>query len=82
MSWRRLDPRDACVVLASDGLWDVGQNDEAAAMISPASLASYRGERGCAGVSDAQLGAERLAYEAYARGSTDNICVLVVDLRR
>jgi len=80
-SWARAAD-DAYLVLASDGLWDVVQNDEAAAMISPASLASYRGERGCAGVSDAQLGAERLAYEAYARGSTDNICVLVVDLRR
>ena len=73
---------DAFLVLASDGLWDVVRNDEVAAMVTT-QLASYRGERGAAGtVSDAQLGAERLAYEAYARGSTDNICVLVVDLRR
>lgn len=62
-----VDPDDSFVIIASDGLWDVVDNDEAAKI--------------CADIKDAQDAADVLASEAYHRGSSDNICVLVIDLR-
>ena len=58
---------DAYLVLASDGLWDVIDNREVGQI--------------CRDLKDAQDAANVLASEAYHRGSMDNICVLVVDLR-
>ena len=58
---------DTYMVMASDGLWDVMENDEVG--------------RICAKIQNSQKAAEYLTKEAFKRGSADNICVLVVDLR-
>ena len=60
-------PDDTYMVIASDGLWDVIENDEVGRL--------------CATIKNASKAAEYLCNEAYKRGSADNICVLVVDLR-
>ncbi|GMF28541.1 unnamed protein product [Phytophthora lilii] len=58
---------DRYVVLASDGVWDTVSNDDAAQLVL-----KYE---------DPQAAAQRIMEEAYARGSMDNICVMVIDLR-
>ena len=58
---------DTYMVIASDGLWDVIENDEVGRL--------------CSKIKNASKAAIYLANEAYKRGSADNICVLVVDLR-
>ena len=60
-------PDDTYMVIASDGLWDVIDNDEVGRL--------------CSKIKNSSLAAEYLANEAYKRDSADNICVLVVDLR-
>ncbi|KAF8010763.1 hypothetical protein BT93_J1417 [Corymbia citriodora subsp. variegata] len=88
---------DDCLILASDGLWDVVSNDTAcgvarmclrgkirappedaaaAAKPAPAGMGGERSDRAC---SDASLLLTKLAL---ARHSTDNVSVVVVDLRR
>ena len=59
---------DAFVVMASDGLWDVLSNEEVA------EIANSIGEPGEA--------SKVLCETAMSRGSTDNICVLCIDIRR
>lgn len=58
---------DHFLVVASDGLWDTITNDDAAQL-------ALRHD-------DPQAAAKHLMEEAYARGSLDNICVMVIDLR-
>jgi serine/threonine protein phosphatase PrpC len=58
---------DRFVVLASDGVWDTVSNDDAAQLVL-----KYE---------DPQAAAQRIMEEAYGRGSMDNICVMVIDLR-
>jgi len=64
----RRTPSQWAAVLASDGLWDVLTADEVRAIVE-----THWGEEG--------RGAKQLADEAFARGSFDNICTMVVDLR-
>lgn len=83
---------DECLVLASDGLWDVMTNQEACEVArrrillwhkrnvgsSSQSLPVIRGE----GVDPAaQSAAEYLSMLALEKGSEDNISVIVVDLK-
>lgn len=68
LSFSVADHRMEFAVLASDGLWDTHTNEEAVALV--------RGELG-----DGMRGARRLAQDAHARGSLDNVTVLVIDLR-
>ncbi|CAL9113535.1 unnamed protein product [Musa textilis] len=74
---------DECLILGSDGLWDVVTNDMAchvARMCLRASApARVPGERRDGACSDA---ATLLTKLALARGSADNVSVVVVDLRR
>ncbi|KAK9061155.1 hypothetical protein SSX86_018335 [Deinandra increscens subsp. villosa] len=85
---------DECLILASDGLWDVVSNDVACSVArmclssqevpspprSPGSLLNVaRGESSDKACSDASILLTKLAL---ARRSTDNVSVLVVDLRR
>jgi len=63
---------DEFLIIACDGLWDVLSHQEAV----DSALAALRA------TDDPQAVAERLVAEAYARGSTDNISVLLVTLRR
>ena len=59
------------LIVATDGLWDVVSNDEAARFV---------GERLDGSADAAQRAATALAHEALVRQSTDNVCVIVVDL--
>ncbi|KAE8682623.1 Protein phosphatase 2C 77 [Hibiscus syriacus] len=79
---------DECLILASDGLWDVMTNEEACDLArrrilqwhkkNGATLASERGETIDPA---AQSAAEYLSNRALQKGSKDNITVLVVDLK-
>ncbi|XP_057473384.1 probable protein phosphatase 2C 24 isoform X2 [Actinidia eriantha] len=86
---------DDCLILASDGLWDVVSNDTACgvartclrgkAPVLASALASSSAEREAIGknadkaCSDASMLLTKLAL---ARRSSDNVSVVVVDLRR
>ncbi|EKX35467.1 hypothetical protein GUITHDRAFT_118383 [Guillardia theta CCMP2712] len=58
------------IVLATDGLWDVFSNEEAVSFILAHMI---EGAPDC--------GARALAHAAFKRGSTDNISVMIIDLR-
>jgi protein phosphatase 1L len=64
---RTLGPRHSALVIATDGVWDVVGNDEAAALVSKHS--------------SAEAAARALVIGAYERGSMDNISAVVVLLR-
>ncbi|KAF2318874.1 hypothetical protein GH714_011440 [Hevea brasiliensis] len=84
---------DECLILASDGLWDVVSNDTACGVArmclrsqrppsppgSPGSDAVMGSESSDKACSDASILLTKLAL---ARHSTDNVSVVVVDLRR
>ncbi|KAM0887188.1 hypothetical protein ACQ4PT_029230 [Festuca glaucescens] len=88
---------DECLVLASDGLWDVLSNEEVCdaarkrillwhkknATSSPSASAVARGSCDDGGSPDpaAQAAAKYLSKLALQKGSKDNITVLVVDLK-
>ncbi|XP_043807782.1 protein phosphatase 2C 53 isoform X2 [Manihot esculenta] len=79
---------DECLILASDGLWDVMSNEEACDLArrrilvwhkkNGAALPCPRGEDIDPA---AQAAAEYLAERALQKGSKDNITVIVVDLK-
>ncbi|XVF48706.1 hypothetical protein PTKIN_Ptkin03bG0211300 [Pterospermum kingtungense] len=79
---------DECLILASDGLWDVMTNEEACDLArrrilqwhkkNGTTLASERGETIDPA---AQSAAEYLSNRALQKGSKDNITVVVVDLK-
>ncbi|KAF3446073.1 hypothetical protein FNV43_RR11252 [Rhamnella rubrinervis] len=79
---------DECLILASDGLWDVMTNEEVCDLArrrillwhkkNGVALPSERGE----GIDPAaQSAAEFLSNRALQKGSKDNITVIVVDLK-
>lgn len=79
---------DDCLILASDGLWDVMTNEEVCDLARKRilqwhkkygmTLPSERGE----GIDPAsQAAAEYLSNRAIQKGSKDNITVIVVDLK-
>nr|KYP38521.1 Protein phosphatase 2C 16 [Cajanus cajan] len=79
---------DECLILASDGLWDVMTNEEVCDIArrrillwhkkNGLALPSERGE----GIDPAaQAAAEYLSNRALQKGSKDNITVIVVDLK-
>lgn len=86
---------DECLILASDGLWDVVSNETACGVArmclqsrkppspprSPGSdmTVTAAGESSDKGCSDASILLTKLAL---ARHSTDNVSVVVVDLRK
>lgn len=84
---------DDCLILASDGLWDVISNETACGIarmclngLGPSSTPTQNGNQATSPVegsnktcSDAALLLTKLAM---ARNTTDNVTVLVVDLRR
>jgi len=79
---------DECLILASDGLWDVISN-QVACEVSRKCLAINSRRKpetspsGCPEVeSPAANAAALLTKLALARGSSDNISVVVVDLRK
>lgn len=75
---------DQCLIMASDGLWDVMTNEEAGEVARR--LLRWRRRRALMGevdygVSPAQAVADKLTAIAIGRNSCDNISVIVVDLR-
>lgn len=79
---------DDCLILASDGLWDVMTNEEACELArkrillwhknNGTSLPLKRGE----GIDPAaQAAAEYLSNRALQKGSKDNISIVVIDLK-
>ncbi|XP_021907585.1 probable protein phosphatase 2C 50 [Carica papaya] len=81
---------DECLILASDGLWDVMSNEEACDLArkrillwhkkNSVSLPSER-DKGNEMDPAAQAAAEYLSNRALQKGSKDNITVIVVDLK-
>ena len=63
----QLTPDDCFLVLATDGLWDVTSNELVAQMVMNAE--------------DPKWVAKQLCDVAWRNGSSDNISVIVVDLR-
>ncbi|KAJ9537473.1 hypothetical protein OSB04_030206 [Centaurea solstitialis] len=79
---------DECLILASDGLWDVISNEEACDVARKRILIWHKKnggtplERGGGGVDlAAQAAADYLSMLALQKGSKDNISVIVVDLK-
>ncbi|XP_050216796.1 protein phosphatase 2C 16-like isoform X2 [Mercurialis annua] len=79
---------DECLILASDGLWDVMTNEEACDLARRRILVWYKKngtalppERGDGIDPAAQAAAEYLSNRALQKGSKDNITVIVVDLK-
>ncbi|KAI3524969.1 hypothetical protein L1887_03640 [Cichorium endivia] len=79
---------DECLILASDGLWDVMSNEEACQVAKKRILIWHKKnggaplERGVGGVDPAaQAAADYLSMLALQKGSKDNISVIVVDLK-
>lgn len=88
---------DECLILASDGLWDVVSNETACGVVrmclraqkppsppgSPGSEAAVRSAAACENSNKACSDASILLTKlALARHSADNVSVVVVDLRR
>ncbi|XP_021275593.1 protein phosphatase 2C 77 [Herrania umbratica] len=79
---------DECLILASDGLWDVITNEEACEVARKQILLWHKkhgdklsAERGEEVDPAAQAAAEYLSRLALSKGSKDNISVIVVDLK-
>ncbi|KAK1434221.1 hypothetical protein QVD17_11140 [Tagetes erecta] len=79
---------DECLILASDGLWDVMSNEEACEVARKRILIWHKKnggnvvEREVNGVDPAaQAAADYLTMMALQKGSNDNISVIVVDLK-
>lgn len=79
---------DECLILASDGLWDVMTNEEACEVARKRILLWHKKhgvsstvERGHGIDPAAQAAADHLSMLALQKGSKDNISVIVVDLK-
>ncbi|PON96196.1 Protein phosphatase 2C [Trema orientale] len=79
---------DECLILASDGLWDVMTNEEVCEVARRRILLWHKKngiaastERGLGADLAAQAAAEYLSMLALQKGSKDNISVIVVDLK-
>ncbi|GFQ02618.1 probable protein phosphatase 2c 6 [Phtheirospermum japonicum] len=79
---------DECLILASDGLWDVMTNEEVCDIARKRILLWHKNngptlplERGEGIDPAAQAAAEYLSNRALQKGSKDNISVIVVDLK-
>ena len=79
---------DDCLILASDGLWDVMTNKEVCDLARRRILLWHKNngitlpaERGEGIDPAAQAAAEYLSNRALQKGSKDNITVIVVDLK-
>ncbi|KAI3468094.1 hypothetical protein Pfo_024757 [Paulownia fortunei] len=79
---------DECLILASDGLWDVMTNEEVCDIARKRILLWHKNngvtlplERGEGVDPAAQAAAEYLSNRALQKGSKDNITVVVVDLK-
>lgn len=72
---------DECLILASDGLWDVVTNEEACDLARRRIMLWDKKNGSKTGDEAAQDAADYLLRLALQRGSRDNISVIVVDLK-
>ncbi|KAM1072659.1 hypothetical protein ACFX13_018147 [Malus domestica] len=72
---------DECLILASDGLWDVMTNEEVGEVARHHLRRRRRSISTLDDVSPAQVVADHLTEIAYGRNSSDNISIVVVDLK-
>ncbi|KAE9613985.1 hypothetical protein Lal_00016471 [Lupinus albus] len=72
---------DECLVLASDGLWDVMTNEEVGEVARHILRRRRRSSLSTEEISPAQVVADSLTEIAYGRNSEDNISIIVVDLK-
>ncbi|KAL1224096.1 Protein phosphatase 2C 7 [Cardamine amara subsp. amara] len=79
---------DECLILASDGLWDVVSNQEACELARKRILMWHKkngalplAERGIGEDPACQAAAEYLSKLALQKGSKDNVSIIVVDLK-
>lgn len=76
---------DECLILASDGLWDVMSNDEVGEIARHILRRRRRFLLNSTAtedqVSPAQFVADNLTEIAYGKNSSDNISIVVVDLK-
>lgn len=73
---------DECLILASDGLWDVMSNEEVGDLACRLLRRHRRNGLGDQALpSPAQAVADHLVRVAYHKNSSDNISVIVVDLK-
>lgn len=79
---------DECLILASDGLWDVMSNEEACDIARKRILVWHKkygetlsAERGDGVDPAAQAAADYLSKLALHKGSKDNVTVIVIDLK-
>ena len=80
---------DECLILASDGLWDVMSNEEACDLARKRILVWHKkngasplpSSRGDGIDPAAQASVEYLSNRALQKGSKDNITVIMVDLK-
>lgn len=72
---------DECLILASDGLWDVVTNEEACDLARRRIMLWDKKNGSKTGDEAAQDAADYLLRLAFQRGSRDNISVIVVDLK-
>jgi len=77
----KIGPQDEAVVIGSDGLWDVMDDQEAIDIVS---LILRRSQQASAGRSVSEMAkeaAEYLVAHALAKGTEDNVTALVVLLQ-
>ncbi|GLJ30792.1 hypothetical protein SUGI_0610920 [Cryptomeria japonica] len=75
---------DECLILASDGLWDVLSNEEVCRVARRCLAHGYSGNAGSCSTArypSAQAAADYLSRIALERNSYDNITVVIVDLK-
>ncbi|XP_050224974.1 probable protein phosphatase 2C 75 [Mercurialis annua] len=90
ITFTKREPGDECLILASDGLWDVLSSDLACEVASEClregspTTRTQREDEGAGALypSRSVLAAALLTRLALARRSADNISVIVVDLKR
>jgi protein phosphatase 2C len=71
---------DECLILASDGLWDVMTNEEVGE-VARRILRRRRRSMSMEEISPTQIVADSLTEIACGRNSKDNISIIVVDLK-
>lgn len=72
---------DECLILASDGLWDVMTNEEVGEVARSILRRRRRSLSSTEEISSTQVVADSLTEIAIGRNSTDNVSIIVVDLK-
>jgi len=72
---------DECLILASDGLWDVMTNEEVGEVARSILRRRRRSLSSTEEISPTQVVADSLTEIAIGRNSKDNISIIVVDLK-